>query len=166
MAEILLQAALWQLMRWLVKKSRKRILVQLLFLCHVLHPPLQRANAADPVLSFLLALAQQIQALPGTFEDHRQTSSLRHWSSHLSQRLRLATLANALHFQDWDCGRGRTSRSLMCVCLMILHTFGRVTEVANGEALGCLYLVPLVPQQQSWKCGSRQSNVWPQQQTW
>lgn len=69
-----------------IQPSAKRILVQLLFLRHVLHPSLQSPDAAGPVLSLLWGLTEEIQALAGAFEDHRQTSTLRYRALHRSQR--------------------------------------------------------------------------------
>lgn len=111
-----------------------RILVKFLFLGHVLHPLLQGSDAAGPVLSLLLALAEEIQALAGPFEDHGQTPALRYRADHLTQRLRLATLADALHFhdRDWGCVRGtgrekveeeeeRTRKSRASIAQLIIH---------------------------------------------
>lgn len=64
-----------------------RILVKFFLLGHVLHSLLQRSNPPGPVLSLLLALAAEIQAFPGPFEDHRQELALRDGASQLPQRL-------------------------------------------------------------------------------
>lgn len=56
--------------------NKNRILVKFLLLGHVLHPLLQCSDAAGPVLSLLLALAEEIQALSGPFEDHCETPAL------------------------------------------------------------------------------------------
>ena len=89
------------------KRTTVRILVKFFPLSHILHPLLKYSDSACPVLSLLLALAEEIQALPGPFEDHRQTPVLRYWANQLPQNLWLATLLNALylHDGDWICVR-------------------------------------------------------------
>lgn len=60
------------------KLTAIRILVKFLLLGHVLHSLLQGSDAAGPVLSLFLALAEEMKALAGPFEDHCQTPALRY----------------------------------------------------------------------------------------
>lgn len=62
-------------------------MIEFLLLGHVLHVLLQCSEAPGPALSLLLALAEEIQTLAGSFEHHRQTVALMHGVSHVSECL-------------------------------------------------------------------------------
>lgn len=82
-----------------------RILVQLFLLSHVGHVLLQRAEPSDPALGLSLAGAHQVQALPGSSEDHGEALLVVHGLGEAPQRLRLAALADALDLCGGDCER-------------------------------------------------------------
>lgn len=83
----------------------ERILVQFFILTHVGHVILQSAEPSHPALSFILTGTQQVQALPGSSEDHCEALILRHWSRQKPQRLGLAAFTHTLHFCHCDWKR-------------------------------------------------------------
>lgn len=82
-----------------------RILVELFFLGHVGHVFLQRAEPSYPALGFSLAGAHQVQALPGSSEDHGEALLVLHGPRQAPQRLRLAAFTDALDLGGSDCER-------------------------------------------------------------
>lgn len=88
-------------------------MVQLFLLRHALHALLQKAEASHPALGFVRTGAPQVQALPGSLEDHREALVLWHRAGEPPQRLGLAAFTNALHLRDGDWDRGDTAEGQM-----------------------------------------------------